>query len=50
MALAKNPVVPDSPREREAARERKAAIWILVLTMAISAIVALALTAYFQHP
>ena len=46
----KLPAAQDSAREREKARERKAAIWILVLTMAISAIVGLALTAYFQHP
>jgi hypothetical protein len=50
MASSKSSGTPDSPREREAARERKAALWILILTMAISAIAALALTAYFQHP
>jgi hypothetical protein len=36
--------------ERERSRERRAAAWILVLAMAISAIVALLLTAYFQRP
>jgi hypothetical protein len=40
----------DEAREREQSRERKAAAWILVLAMAISAIVALLLTAYFQRP
>jgi hypothetical protein len=50
MASEKNLTAVNSARERRAARERKAAAWILVLAMAISAIVALALTAYFQHP
>jgi flagellar basal body-associated protein FliL len=40
----------DTPREKERARERKAALWILIVTMAVSAILALALTAYFQKP
>jgi hypothetical protein len=36
--------------ERARSRERRAAAWILVLSMAISAIVALLLTAYFKRP
>jgi hypothetical protein len=40
----------DGSREREQSRERKAAAWILILSMAISAIVAMALTALFQRP
>ena len=50
MASAKNPTASDSPREREQARERKAAAWILVLAMAISAIVSMVLLALFQRP
>jgi hypothetical protein len=49
MSSPRDPLNTDSARERERARERKAALWIIVLSMAISAIVALALLAYFQH-
>jgi len=37
-------------RELEQARERRAAAWILVLAMAISAIVAMVLTVILQRP
>jgi hypothetical protein len=40
----------EAAQERERSRERRAAAWILVLAMAISAIVAMLLTAYFQRP
>ena len=49
MSSPNDPLNTDSPRERERARERKAALWIIVLSMAISAIVALALLAYLQR-
>ena len=49
MPTVSDPLNTDSPRERERARERKAALWIIVLSMAISAIVALALLAYLQR-
>lgn len=35
--------------ERELARERKAAFWILVLAMALSAIIAMVLTIFLQR-
>jgi hypothetical protein len=50
MASAKNPVNSELARERERARERKAAAWIIVLAMAISAIAALVILAYVQRP
>ena len=37
-------------RELDQARERRAAAWILVLAMAISAIVAMVLTVILQRP
>lgn len=37
-------------RELDQARERRAALWILVLAMAISAIVAMVLTVILQKP
>jgi hypothetical protein len=51
MESAGSKIVPvEAARERERSRERRAAAWILVLAMAISAIVAMLLTAYFQRP
>jgi hypothetical protein len=49
MAWPSQPTNLDTARERERSRERKAAAWILVLSMAISAIVALLLTAFLQR-
>jgi hypothetical protein len=47
---AGNKVAPaDVARERERSRERRAAAWILILAMAVTAIVAMLLTAYFQR-
>jgi hypothetical protein len=40
----------DAARELAQSRERRAAAWILVLAMAISAIAGILLTAYFQRP
>jgi hypothetical protein len=39
----------NAARERKNSRERRAAAWILILAMAISAIVGMLLTAYFQR-
>jgi hypothetical protein len=50
MPTANQPTGANAARERELARERKAAAWILVLAMAISAIVAMWLTVFFQRP
>jgi hypothetical protein len=50
MSSSNNPTSSNPAREREQARERKAAAWILVLAMAISAIVSMVLLALFQRP
>jgi hypothetical protein len=51
MESAGSKIAPtEKDRELEQSRERRAAAWILILAMAISAIVAILLTAYFQRP
>jgi hypothetical protein len=49
-APSKSTPAADAARELEQSRERRAAAWILVLAMAISAIAGILLTAYFQRP
>jgi hypothetical protein len=50
MQSAESKLTPaGADRERRSSRERRAAAWILVLAMAISAIVGMLLTAFFQR-
>jgi hypothetical protein len=50
MQSAESKMTPaHAARERRNSRERRAAAWILVLAMAISAIAGMLLTAFFQR-